>query len=420
MVDLLVVLLLAVINGVFSMSEIAIVSSRRARLQQLVDNGSKGAQTAIELTENPNRFLSSVQIGITLIGIVSGAFGGATVTENLAAIISQVSALAPYAETLSLALVVALITYMSLVIGELVPKRIGLQFPERISALVAPAMSLISRLTAPLISFLSLSTEVILRVLRVQTSEETAVSVEEVRALMTEGQEAGVFPRSTQEMVSAVFRLDELRVSASMTPRTEITWLDIEDSEDETRQKIIDHPYTAFPVHEKTPDNVVGVVLSKDLLRRYLTGEAIDLRALLHQPLFVPESVNVSQALEEMRQSRAYLGLVIGEHGDVIGLVTLRDLIEEVVGDTDEEMATLREDGSWLLDGLMPIDELKALFEIAELPGEVNYQTVGGFVMAQLGRIPNAGESFTWGELRFEVVDMDGKRVDKVLAQNVT
>jgi putative hemolysin len=263
------------------------------------------------------------------------------------------------------------------------------------------------------------STDLTLRLLRVRDSDEPAVTAAEVRALMDEGREAGIFQQVTQEMVSNVFRLDELRVSASMTPRVDIVWLDVDDTADETRQKIIDHPYTAFPVCGSTADNVLGAVRAKDLLKRYLSGEAIDLRALLHEPLFVPESVSAAQALERMRASGAHFALVIGEHGDVQGLVTIRDLIEEVVGDIDEQLAVQRADGSWLLDGLMPIDELKALFEIDELPNESNYQTVGGFMMAQLGRIPRASDSFVWQGLRFEVVDMDGKRVDKVLAQKI-
>jgi putative hemolysin len=420
MVDILIVFLLAVINGLFSMAEIAIVSARRARLQQMVDNGSAGAQTAIELAENPNRFLSSVQIGITLIGIVSGTFGGAAVTEDLAALIHQIPLLAPYSKTIALVLVVALITYLSLVIGELVPKRIGLRSPEQIAAFVAPPMRLISRLTAPLIDFLSLSTELLLRLLRVRDSNEPSVSAAEVRALMNEGREEGVFPLATQEMVSNVFRLDELRVSSSMTPRTEIVWLDIESADEVMRQTLVEHQYTAFPVCGGTPDNVIGVVRSKDLLRRYLGAESIEMRAMLRDTLFVPESVTATRALDMLRQSKAHLALVIGEHGDVRGLVTIRDLIEEVVGDVGEQMATQRDDGSWLIDGLMPIDELKALLDLDELPKEQDYETVGGFIMAQVGHIPRAGVSFVWGEFRFEVVDMDGKRVDKVLAQKVT
>jgi putative hemolysin len=420
MIDILIVFLLAIVNGMFSMAEIAIVSAKRVRLQQLVDSGSRGAQTALDLAENPNRFLSSVQIGITLIGIISGTFGGATVAEDVAALIAQVPALAPYSETLAVVLVVALITYLSLVIGELVPKRIGLRAPERIAALVAPPMHLISRITAPLITFLSLSTELLLRLLRVRDSGEPSVTVADVRAMMDEGREAGIFHLATQEMVSNVFRLDELRVSASMTPRTEIVWLDIEATDETTRRVIIEHPYTAFPVCGGTPDNVLGVVRSQDLLRRYLSNETIELRALLKESLFIPESVTATRALELLRNSKAHLALVIGEHGDVRGLVTLRDLIEEVVGNVDEQAAILREDGSWLIDGLMPIDELKALFDIEELPNEYDYETVGGFVMAQLGHIPRTGAFFTWNELRFEVIDMDGKRVDKVMAQKVT
>ncbi|MFN8372943.1 MAG: hemolysin family protein [Anaerolineae bacterium] len=374
---------------------------------------------AIELAENPNRFLSSVQIGITLIGIISGTFGGATVTADLAAWLAQIPGLAPYSGTLSLVLVVALITYLSLVVGELVPKRIGLQASERIAALAAPVMLVVSRITSPLIGLLSLSTEGVLRLLGVRESQEPAVTVAEVKALMDEGREAGVFKLATQEMVSNVFRLDELRVTASMTPRPDIIWLDITDTSDELRQKIMGNPYTAFPVCSGSPDNVQGVVRSKDLLRRYLSGESLDLLALTTEALFVPESVIVSDALERLRRSGAHLALVLGEHGDIEGLVTMRDLLAEVVGDLDENAAVMRPDGSWLIDGLMPIDELKVLLDLAQLPAEEDYQTLGGFIMAQLGHIPRVSETFVWGGCRFEVVDMDGKRVDKVLARKV-
>jgi len=305
------------------------------------------------------------------------------------------------------------------VVGELVPKRIGLQAPERIAAAAAPVMRLLSRVTAPIIHLLSLSTEGVLRLLNVHESSQPAVTVAEVKALMDEGREAGVFQLATQEMVSNVFRLDELRVSASMTPRPEIVWLDTSDTPEELRKKIIENPFIAFPVCSGSPDNVQGVVRSTDLLRRYLSGEPIDLSALMTEVLFVPESVIARDALERLRRSPAHLALVIGEHGDVQGLVTMRDLLAEVVGDLDENAAVMRSDGSWLIDGLMPSDELKALLDVEQLPNEADYQTVGGFVMTQLGHIPRVAELFVWGGYRFEVVDMDGKRVDKVLVRKV-
>ncbi|NWF70158.1 MAG: HlyC/CorC family transporter [Chloroflexi bacterium] len=418
MLDLLIVLMLAVINGLFSMSEIAIVSARRARLQNLAEGGSAGAQTAITLAENPTRFLSSVQIGITLIGILSGTFGGATVAKDLAAQLGTLPLLAPYSQTLSVILVVALITYLSLVVGELVPKRIGLQNPERIAAAVARPMALVSHVAAPLISFLSVSTELLLRLLGVHPSSQPAVTAEEVKALMREGMETGIFPRVSQEMVSNVFRLDEMRVTASMTPRPEIVWLEIDDTLDELRAKICEHPFTAFPVYGQQPDNVLGLVRAKDLLKRFLSGEGVDLKTMLQEPLFVPEAVTARRALELLRLSGAHLALIIGEHGDVEGLVTIRDLLEEVV-DVDQENATQRADGSWLLEGMMPIEELKTLLDIEELPAEENYQTVGGFVMAQLGHIPKTTDAFVWNNFRFEVVDMDNRRVDKVLVDKI-
>lgn len=421
--ELLIILLLTVLNGIFAMSETAIISARPARLQQRIDEGSKGAKVALELKENPNRFLATVQIGITLIGIVAGAFGGATIGQELGrSIKTAVPALEPYAEAIGFTLIVLLTTFLSLVIGELVPKRLSLQYPERIAEIVAPPMHTLSRVTHVVVVMLGFSTNLVLRLMGIHANEEPPVTEEEVLASVRQGTEAGVFDQMEESMVRGVFRLDTLPISASMTPRLAIDWLDIEDDMQTSWQKIIASEHSRFPVCEGDLDKVIGILNSKDLLKRQIAGDPIDLRTMVSPPLFIPERLPAAQALERMKTAQTKMALVIGEYGDVEGLVTVRDIIEEVVGDVEDPYAVQREDGSWLLDGMTPVDELRSTLDIDDpLPGEDEglYVTLGGFIMAQLKRIPEISDHFEWGELRFEVMDMDGKRIDKVLVTRI-
>jgi putative hemolysin len=419
--EILIVLLLVIINGVFAMSEIAVVSARKARLQRWASEGNSKARSALELANDPNHFLSTVQVGITLVGVLVGAFGQATIAEQLTAQLHRIPWLAPYSHLVGLAVVVLGITYLSLVIGELVPKRLGLQNAERIASEVAIPMRVLSVIAFPAVRLLSLSTDAVLWLLGARPPDEPPVTEEEIKVLIEEGAQAGVFEVAEQDMLTGVFRLNDRRVNALMTPRTEIVWLDPNDDLDEIRDKITTSGFSRFPVCQESLDNVLGMAQVKDILARQMECDPIDLRSLLHQPLYVPESAPASSVLELFKETGMPLALVVNEFGGLEGLVTTNDLLEQIVGDVDLDQPQIvqREDGSWLLDGMLPVDEFKDIFQIGDLPGEGKgrYQTLGGFVMTYLGRIPTPTEHFHWGGLRFEVVDMDGKRVDKVLIQ---
>jgi len=419
----LVVVLLIFINGIFAMSEIAVVSARKTRLRQWAEEGNAKARAALELANNPNQFLATIQIGITLVGILAGVFGGATIARELAVILSDITWLAPYSHPLSLVLVVLVITYLSLIVGELVPKRLALNNPERLAMVIAAPMQVLSRIAYPAVHLLGLSTEFLLRALGMKPSTEPPVTEEEIRALIEQGTQAGMFEEAEQEMVERVFRLGDRRVSAVMTPRTEIVWLDREASAQEIRRTIIESVHSRFLVADGSLDNVLGVVHAKDLLAHMLGEQAVNLEATLQQPLYVPESMRALEVLELFKQSGTHIALVIDEYGGIQGLVTPSDILEAIVGDLPaageqvEPLAMQRADGSWLLDGMLPVDEFKDLFDLGELPGEDQgiYQTLAGFVVMQLGRIPAATDSFVWEGLKIEVMDMDGNRVDKVL-----
>jgi putative hemolysin len=423
MLEGLVVVLLILLNGIFAMSEIAVVSARKTRLRQWAEEGNAKARAALELANNPNQFLATIQIGITLVGILAGAFGGATIAKELSVILNDISWLAPYSHPLSLALVVVVIAYLSLIVGELVPKRLALNNPERLAMAIAAPMQVLSRVAYPAVHLLGLSTELLLRALGMRPSTEPLVTEEEIRALIEQGTQAGMFEEAEQEMVERVFRLGDRRVSAVMTPRTEIVWLDREASALEIRRTITESAHSRFLVADGSLDNVLGVVHAKDLLAHILGEQVVNLEATLQQPLYVPESMRALKVLELFKQSGTHIALVIDEYGGIQGLVTPNDILEAIVGDLPEAgeqvepLAVQREDGSWLLDGMLPVDEFKDLFDLGELPGEDQgiYQTLAGFVVMKLGRIPAATDFFVWEGLKIEVVDMDGNRVDKVL-----
>ena len=423
MLEGIVVVLLILVNGIFALSEIAVVSARKTRLRQWAEEGNAKARAALELANNPNQFLATIQIGITLIGILAGAFGGATIARELAVILSDITWLAPYGHPLSLALVVLVITYLSLIVGELVPKRLALNNPERLAMVIAAPMQVLSRVAYPAVHLLGLSTEFLLRALGMKPSTEPPVTEEEIRALIEQGTQAGMFEEAEQEMVERVFRLGDRRVSAVMTPRTEIVWLNREASAQEIRRTITESVHSRFLVADGSLDNVLGVVHAKDLLAHMLGEQVVNLEATLQQPLYVPESMRALKVLELFKQSGTHIALVIDEYGGIQGLVTPSDILEAIVGDLPEAgeevepLAVQRADGSWLLDGMLPVDEFKDLLDLGELPGEDQgiYQTLAGFVIMQLGRIPVAADYFVWEGFKIEVVDMDGNRVDKVL-----
>lgn len=422
--EIFIILLLILFNGIFAMSEIAVVSSRKTRLQQLANQGDLKARAALDLANSPNRFLSTVQIGITLVGILAGAFGGATLSRTLSKQISQIPFLEPYSGAIGLFTVVLAITYLSLVVGELVPKRLALNAPEKIAANIAMPMKLLAVLAAPVVHLLSSSTELGLKLFGVgPSSTEPLVTEDEIKVLLEQGREAGMFEAAEQDMVERVFRLDDQPISALMTPRPDIVWLNLHSSAEENRQKITHSDHTRFPVCQGTLDNVLGVVQVTDLLARSLSGEPLDLTACLRQPLFVPETTRALRILEMFKQSNTHIAFAVDEYGVIQGVVTLNDILEAIIGDmptmgqSEDMPAVQREDGSWLLDGMLSIEKFKELFGLTKLPGEDmgNYQTLGGFVITHLGRIPVAADHFEWDGFRFEVMDMDGNRVDKML-----
>lgn len=422
--EILIILLLLVANGIFAMSEIAVVSARKARLQQLAEEGDVKARTALELANNPNQFLSTVQVGITLVGILAGAFGGATLADELMGVLNEIPWLAGYSQAIAVGVVVVAITYFSLIIGELVPKRVALNSPERIAGYIAGPMMFLSTIATPVVKLLSLSTELVLRLLGIQPSAEPPVTEEELKVLIEQGTQSGVFAEAEQDMIEGVLRLGERRIGMLMTPRTHVIWIDIDAPVETIRQKIVTSRHTFFPVVRDSLDNVLGYVNAKDLLAQTLAGQAIDLNALLQEPLFVPERILALRVLELFKQQGTRIAFVIDEYGSVQGIVTDNDILEDIVGDIDmadislEPQAVQREDGSWLLDGLLHIDDLKETLDIEELPDEEegHYQTLAGFVINQMGDIPTIGQSFEWGAYRYEVVDLDGRRIDKVLA----
>lgn len=423
LVEFFIVLLLIVLNGLFSMSETAVVSARKTRLQQLAEEGNSRAQSALNLANAPNRFLGTVQIGITLIGILTGVFGGATITRELAAALQQFPVIAPYSTAIAGAVVVLLLTYFSLVIGELVPKRVALNDPERVASLVAGPMTFLSRLARPLVRVLGASTDLALRVLRVKPSNEPIVTAEEIMVMVEQGAEVGVFERSEQALIERILALDERRISSFMTPRSKIVALDISSTMDEVHRKLLDSQRSRFPVIDGHLDNVLGIVRAKDILNQNLTGEPIDLRALLRPGLFLPEATTALETLEHFKQHGTHVGLVMDEFGGIQGMITHNDVLEAIVGyDPSQEtpfepQIVQRADGTWLVDGLTSIEEFDAVLDLDILHEESGrrYQTVGGLVMSQVAGVPSAGQSFVWRNLRFEVVDMDGRRVDKVL-----
>lgn len=421
--EILIILVLIIVNGVFSMSEMAIVSARKVRLQQLANQGDAKAKVALKLAESPNHFLSTVQVGISLIGILTGAFGGATIAEKLAISVGRVPLLAPYSEPISFGIVVLIITYLSLIIGELVPKRLALNNPEKIASAVAIPMRALAAIASPVVYLLSASTDLILKLLGITASTEPQVTQEEIKILIEQGTEAGTFEEAEQDMVERVFRLGDRPVSYLMTPRPDIVWLDLDDSAEENRQKMVDSAYSRYPICQSGLDNVLGVIPVTDLLARSFRGEQLDLTVGLRQPVFVPESTRGLKVLELFKQTITHMALVVDEYGVIQGLVTLNDIMSEIVGDVpstdgqDQPQAVQREDGSWLLDGMLPVEEFLELFGMEEWESEErgSYQTLGGFVITHLGRIPAAADHFEWQSMRIEVMDMDGNRVDKVL-----
>ena len=423
--EIVVILLLLVLNGVFSMSEMAMVAARKVRLEHRAEDGDKGARAALEIASHPTNFLSTVQVGITLIGVLAGAFGGAGLSDQLAVGFRTVGWLAPYAQPLALGLVVTAITYLSLIIGELVPKQIALGHPERIASLVSRPMQAISRVGAPLVSFLTGSTNVVLRLFGIRASADPGVTEQDIRAMVEQGAETGAVQPAEHQIVENTFRRGDRQVVAIMTPRVDMSWIDVSASPDELRAVLADgRRGRGWPilVCEEDVEHVLGVAYPDDLLQQCLTGQPVGLRAVLSAPLFVPETMPVLALLESFRRSRQQSAVALDEYGGVAGVVTLDDILEALVGEipshgSTEELEIVRKpDGSWLVDGGTAVDDLEPVMDLdprsaADRRGST---TVGGLVMTALGRLPSVGEHVDHSGARFTVERMEGRRIDAV------
>ncbi|HVC52692.1 MAG TPA: hemolysin family protein [Stellaceae bacterium] len=425
LLNLTIVLLLILLNGFFAMAEIALVSARQARLQPLVAAGSAGARAATELKADPSRLLATVQIGITIIAVLSGTFGQATLGEALQDYLAGLSGfVARYAHVISMAAVVIGISYVSLILGELVPKRIGLSNPERIAAALGRLMRTLARVGTPVEWLLSASSDLILRLLPLH-GEPSPVTDEEIAFMLREGVATGHIPQAETTIVEGALRLGDRRVSAVMTPRTQIEFLDLDDSEDELRRQLRASGFSRFPVIHGPSHQLTGIVQVKDLYDAALAGQKFDLRAALRPPLFLPDTVSVLRALEMFKSSGEPMALVVNEYGDLEGLTTLTDIVEALVGEVsggegEDPRVVRREDGTWLIDGMVGLDELKQVLGVSRLEDEdPDFHTLGGYLMGRLNRVPMVADRVASGGFRFEVVEMDGRRVDRVLVAPV-
>ncbi len=425
--DTALVLFLILLNGLFAMSEMALTASRKARLQVMVESDEAGAQAAMDLHENPTKFLSTVQIGITSIGVLNGIVGDAAFSGPLAAWLTATFDLhAKAAEITSTGLVVVILTVLTIVFGELVPKRIGQIYPETVARLVAPPMELLSLTVRPLVRLLTFFTEATLGLIGLRGRAQRGVTEEEIAASLEEGLDAGVIEEHEHQMVRNVFRLDEREIGSMMIPRAEIAWLDADDSPEQVLAVLRAHGYSRYPVCRGDLSEVLGVVSAQALLQRALSGEELALVQDLEQPVFVPETLSGMELLEHFRASDAPLVFVVDEYGEVQGVISVRDVLEAIAGEFNapgdgDAWAVQREDGSWLLDGLIPVPELKDRLALKELPEEDRgrYNTLAGMIMLLLGRLPRTADVVEWNAWRFEVVDLDGKRVDKVLVSRL-
>ncbi len=424
MSEVLLLLALIVLNGLFAMAEIALVTARRARLTAMAAAGSVPARAALRLTEQPTRLLSTVQIGITSIGVLNGIIGEAAFSAPIGHALQQLGVQPKAAGISATALVVLVITYLSIVIGELVPKRLGQLAPERIALFMAQPMLLLARMVSVFVKLLSVSTDLLLRLLRVRTDAPKQVTEEEINVVLEEGSDAGVIELQEHEMVRNVFRLDDRQIASLMTPRNEIEFLDIEDPLPSNLAKIAESSHSRFPLGRGDLDDVIGLVSAKELLGRFIRREGIEDLAKASSPVsFVPESLTGLDLLQTFKQSPDHTALVLGEYGQTLGIVTVQDVLEAIAGEfkshpSEEPWAIQRDDGSWLLDGLIPVGDLKDKLELKTLPEQekVRYNTLAGMLMLLLARLPRTGDHIDWEAWRFEIVDMDGKRIDRVLA----
>jgi putative hemolysin len=424
LLEFAVAVCLILLNGVFSLSELAVVSARRARLKGMAEAGRRGAATALDLAEDPGRFLSTVQIGITLVGILAGAVSGAALGGHLTEILESQGVPERIAGPLGYVLVIAVITYLSVVVGELVPKNFALRNPETIACAVAPLMSVVSRIAAPVVWLLDASTRLIFRMMGQSVGSENAVTEEEIRTVMAEAETAGILEVDERKMISGVMRLGDRAVRSVMTPRTECEWLDLDDDEPRLRERLATTTHSRLPVGQGSADNMLGVIQVRELLTPLIRGEALDVRAHMRTAPVVPDTLDALDALTVLREAEVPMALVHDEYGHFEGLATPADILDAIAGafksdegGSDPE-AVRRDDGSWLLAGWMPVDEMADMLGLT-LPERRSYETVAGLVIGELQHLPAAGETVETLGWRFEVVDLDGRRVDKVLAKRL-
>ena len=419
--DIGIIALLLLLNAFFAMAELAIVSARRARLRQMAEEKQEGAKLALQLAEDPTSFLSIVQVGVTLNSVLAGAFSGATLAEPFGAYLNTFAWIAPYGPPLGMGLTVAGVTYFNLVFGELLPKRIGLGYAEVIAVRVAHLMRFFARAAAPLVWLLRISTDLMLRLMRLDNPSIVAVTEDEVKDLIAEGTQSGVFKEAEKDMLEGVMRLADRSVRTIMTPRIDMVWLNLDNPPEEHVRMMHDSNYSRFPVAQGDMHHVLGIVHAKDMLNAVFEGNKIDLGVLMRPALSVPDTTPVLRLLDQFKQSGDHIAVVIDEYGSVEGLVSTTDILATITGGLeeggpdDQYKPVLREDGSWLLDGMMPIDEVENLIGLKNMRDGAEFHTIAGFIIDQLGRIPAAGDHFHWNEARFEVLDMDGRRIDKVL-----
>lgn len=424
--EILIIFVLLLFNGFFAMSEIAIVSASKPMLRQLAKQGKAGAEVALRLAEDPGRFLSTVQVGITLVGILAGAYGGATISEKITPALNEISFIAPHGHTVAVALIVTCITYFSVVIGELVPKQYALRHAEKLAIIVARPMNMLSKITTPVVATLQFSASVLLKMLGVTKDNEEQMTEEEVKAILSESAESGVIEKSEHEMLQRVIRLGDREVKSIMTHRKDVTFIDVNDSLSEIREKIHTAGHSRYPVIEDQPDNVIGIVQAKELLDEVLQHQAFDIRNHVKELYILPETSTCLSALEHFKKSHINLMVIVDEYGSTQGIVTPSDLLEAIVGiipsnygENQAAMIVQREDGSWLVDGRTPIEEIHISIGLEAISADEDFDTIAGFILEYQKRTPKVADAFAAHGHRFEIVDMDGRRIDKILISRI-
>ncbi len=417
--EILIILFLILLNGVFSMSEIALISARKNRLETAAKKGHRNAKVALDLANSPNKFLSTVQIGITLIGILTGIYSGDKITTDVRLFVESFATLKPYADSIAVGIVVVILTFFSLVLGELLPKRIGLNYPEAIAKAVAVPMKVISVITAPFIWLLTISTEGILKILKIRPTADGKVTEEEIKAIIKEGTEGGEVQEIEQDIVERVFHIGDRKINSLMTHRQSIVYLSLEDSIEELKEKVLDELHSVYPVCKDNMDDVEGIVLLKDLFTSFEKGK-FNLKSITKTPVYLIEHTSAYKALENFKKSKVHYAFVTDEYGVFQGIITLNDILEALVGDAadfddDEYQLIAREDGTWLVDGLYSLHDFLTYFDMDELTNDYEVTTVSGLIMTEMGKIPTTGEKLVWNKLELEIIDMDGVKIDKVL-----